>query len=461
MSSRVPDRTDDLRDFDASTRVNGRFVQHDGTKFVGADAVDSEAIDALAADLAAETAARIAADTALAGDIAGKANTVHTHAAGAIVSGIIDPARLGSGTASSSTVLYGDSVYRTVPAGYTDEMVDDRVAALLVEGSGIDLTYDDAANTLTIASTATGLAIGNAVTGGTAGSVLVIGTGGVLAQTTQLSVDRLTINGVHPGFSSIKSYIGLAGTEIPWSFYNSSGTADGRRWDCAVGANFLDFRIANDAYNSTVSWASVIRSGMSIVSTTFNAADCYFNTIHFSGLSSGGSPVLDAAGYWTIHGGSAVLDLGGTPGNDFRLLGDTGASDGKGLKLLAYDGFAGAWKTCLRILNRYAATPLVDIWSGIRLLEKSSTGTDRDVAHIDAIWYVNTDASRLGELVLSGSGYNGDHVGLRVRDNSSGAELIFENIRDAADDTAAAALSPPIPVNGVYRTGSALKVRVS
>ena len=39
---------------------------------------------------------------------------------------------------------------------FTDERVDDRVNALLTAGSNITLTYDDAANTLTIASTASG-----------------------------------------------------------------------------------------------------------------------------------------------------------------------------------------------------------------------------------------------------------------------------------------------------------------
>jgi len=38
---------------------------------------------------------------------------------------------------------------------FTNERVDDRVAALLTEGAGIDLTHDDGANTLTIASTIT------------------------------------------------------------------------------------------------------------------------------------------------------------------------------------------------------------------------------------------------------------------------------------------------------------------
>ena len=39
---------------------------------------------------------------------------------------------------------------------FTDERVDDRVNSLLTAGSNITLTYDDAANTLTIASTASG-----------------------------------------------------------------------------------------------------------------------------------------------------------------------------------------------------------------------------------------------------------------------------------------------------------------
>lgn len=34
-------------------------------------------------------------------------------------------------------------------------------------------------------------------------------------------------------------------------------------------------------------------------------------------------------------------------------------------------------------------------------------------------------------------------------------------IRDAADDAAAAALSPPVPVGGLYRSTSTLKIRVS
>ena len=44
----------------------------------------------------------------------------HTHAASAIASGIINTARLGSGTASSSTILYGDQTYKSAPTAETN-----------------------------------------------------------------------------------------------------------------------------------------------------------------------------------------------------------------------------------------------------------------------------------------------------------------------------------------------------
>lgn len=49
-----------------------------------------------------------------------------------------------------------DDVNNRVDLSLVDEYIDDRVAALLVQGSNVTLTYDDVANTLTIAASSSG-----------------------------------------------------------------------------------------------------------------------------------------------------------------------------------------------------------------------------------------------------------------------------------------------------------------
>ena len=70
----------------------------------------------------------------------GKADLVHTHI-------IADVTGLDTALAGKA-----DLVHTHVAADVTDfsEAVDDRVAALLVEGTNITLTYDDIAGTITI-----------------------------------------------------------------------------------------------------------------------------------------------------------------------------------------------------------------------------------------------------------------------------------------------------------------------
>ena len=49
--------------------------------------------------------------------LSGKAGSVHQHSATDITSGVVPAARLGSGTADATTVLYGDNVFRPLPTG--------------------------------------------------------------------------------------------------------------------------------------------------------------------------------------------------------------------------------------------------------------------------------------------------------------------------------------------------------
>jgi hypothetical protein len=116
-----------------------------------------------------------------------------------------------------------------------------------------------------------------------------------------------------------------------------------------------------------------------------------------------------------------------------------------------------SWKGLVVVGAASQSAPLYSL-QGI-----SSTATVRDMAAITAAWNVPTDASRAADLVLSTYSFNGAHEGMRFQDTGAISQPVIPiaNVRAAADDTAAAALSPAVPVGGLYRTGSALKIRVS
>jgi hypothetical protein len=150
--------------------------------------------------------------------------------------------------------------------------------------------------------------------------------------------------------------------------------------------------------------------------------------------------------------------------------------DGSPMSIGTYSAPAGAQvhlannaatAAALRIVAAAGQTaPLVPL-QGI-----SSTGAARDLGYVDARFAggINADATYLGEihLILQDFGNNtggnpGGRLALKGVSNGTSVDLVvpLENLRDAADDTAAAALTPAVPVGGLYRTGSALKVRIS
>lgn len=82
-----------------------------------------------------------------------------------ITSNVIRPADHATGGISlvgSNNQIVGNSDSNSL-TGYTDEAVDDRVAALIVAGTGISKTYDDTANTLTLAATGGSTSVSKAV----------------------------------------------------------------------------------------------------------------------------------------------------------------------------------------------------------------------------------------------------------------------------------------------------------
>jgi hypothetical protein len=93
----------------------------------------------------------------------------------------------------------------------------------------------------------------------------------------------------------------------------------------------------------------------------------------------------------------------------------------------------------------------------------TSTAAVVDMAFVDAEWATSEHGTRLADLVLSTTGFNGVHESMRFQDTGAISQPVIPiaNVRDAADDAAAAALTPAVPVGGLYRTGSALKIRAS
>ncbi len=73
-----------------------------------------------------------------------------------------------------------------------------------------------------------------------------------------------------------------------------------------------------------------------------------------------------------------------------------------------------------------------------------------------------------GELFLNEPGGQIFYVGadgvarrLGEQDVIPFGQIDFTGLREFADDTAAASATPPVPIGGMYRTGSVLKVRIS
>jgi hypothetical protein len=420
-AERRVDSTADLRDLDASTRVAGRFLRHDGTKFVGdadvASAADLTALDAaidnLAADLAAETSARQAADATLTTAVSGKQDHATT----------LDS--LSAATYPAGKLLGGQGT--GIPAAVT-------------VGSGLSLSGG------TLATSGSTLAIGATVTGGTGGSVLYLDASGFLSQNARLTFDGGTLK-LRPGeinVSSLSFYdssyaLGIDDSDLVASIANSifaafevkaGGVVSGTSLMRLTGAGYLGLGTAgpNKRLNivcPTLDTAIRISAGAAGASQAIIFSD-------ESNIDSGN------VGYLAMALGTAHYGLD-TMANDFVFAssktgsrvhfatGLTGLNPTTKL-LVANDGEvmvnpfgrADASAVLLSVTGSIAqSSPLIE------LRQRSSTFTARNAGNIDAIWTVSTDSSRLGELVLSSSGYNGDHVGLRVRDTGSAAQVIL------------------------------------
>ena len=234
----------------------------------------------------------------------------------AMLAGSITNAKLANSTitiAGASTALGGTVLADTDALSegssnlyFTNERVDDRVAALIVGGSNITATYDDAAGTLTLAGSA---AYSNA-DARQAISVTDVGGDGSLAYNNSTGV--ITYNG--PSSSEVRAHLS-AGTGIT---YSGGQISIGQAVATNSNVQFADLTLSGDlTVNGTTTTVS---------STNSVIADALIEL----GNGTSGSPSNDA-GFVIERGSSDNVFIGWDESADAVTFGTgsfTGASTG-------------------------------------------------------------------------------------------------------------------------------------
>ena len=224
------------------------------------------------------------------------------------------------------------------------EAVDDRVAALLVAGAGISLSYNDASNTLTISNA------GGTVGGtGTAGRIPQWATGGADLENSTLAktgAGVLTLSAAGAATLTIDSNTRLDGTGatsgqvLAW---DGTAFAPTTLTPAAIGAidgSGTAGRLAQWSDADTLAAATLIKSGAGVL--TLSAAGAYTLTIPATGTAALGSGTANQIAYWSdantltsdtdLRYDGTRMALGATINASYRLLirgtGTTGSSFG-------------------------------------------------------------------------------------------------------------------------------------
>ena len=140
-----------------------------------------------------------------------------------------------------------------------------------------------------------------------------------------------------------------------------------------------------------------------------------------------------------------------------RTLGGRSAGSGGGSASvkLVWDSAGLSWArgTSLTLSNNQVSISSTDTGAALQFAF---------VTNAAAANYLSFYSATAGNAVRMLAGGTDANINLSLEPKGSGQVVIpIAQVRNAANDAAAAALSPPVPVGGIYRNGSVLQIRVT
>ena len=323
---------------------------------------------------------------------------------------------------------------------HTNERVDDRVNSLLTAGSNITLNYDDAANTLTIASTASG-------GGGIALTDLSV------SQSAASGTGLLSYNNTTGGFTYIPPDLSAYATTSSLSSYLTAITGESL-------ADLSDVNNATPSDGQVLTWDNANSYWKPAAAASGGSASINYlahgtNADNDSNASAGGDNAV-ALGYGAVASGADSVSIGNsaraTNEGTVRIGYDSNASGlpASGIAAIGIGWGAnssGAYATSVG----YAANATQP--DSIAIGRNTSADQSKSIA---LGYYANTSADN--QLMLGGSGATNGFTSIRVGNTSytptDNMDLATKAYVDSNAGGGSGSNQSPNIVTGTYTTTS-------